>query len=393
MLCSRLYSLQTRTMKSLGWMWLLFILNLYPVFTAETCPGSTGCDSLPNPAEGARTGDNTCTGNTISFQCNDGFLLHGSSKRQCQENGQWSGMNVTCVERGNYWEYIKQEYNPLKWPTHYPKCGGDKQSPINIVTSDVLVNETLFGKSLQLKNFDSLLKTKFTNTGKSPTVLLDEKDGGNVPQITGGPLGDDTYTMLQFHLHYGSTGKAGSEHTLNGKEYAGELHMVHWNSDKYGNADNATSSPKGLAVVGVMVQVGDALPEFEKLSNQVEGVKYKGFSTSMANINVSAFLPASLDYYTYGGSLTTPPCYETVTWILLKEPISVSNDQLDAFRTILRTKNSSDDVELMQNNYRPPQSLNGRSVYLVSSSRAYKAAIFGGGVIVMTMYCVLKSLL
>ena len=116
--------------------------------------------------------------------------------------------------------------DPFKWPDYYPKCGGTVQSPIDISTNDVVVDKSLLDNPLQLSDFNSLLATTFTNTGKSPTVVLDVESGQKTPQMTGGPLADRTYTMLQFHVHYGSTSNLGSEHTIDGKEYAGEVSNI-----------------------------------------------------------------------------------------------------------------------------------------------------------------------
>ena len=77
-----------------------------------------------------------------------------------------------------------------------------------------------------------------------------------------------------------------------------------------------------------------------------------------------------MSYWTYEGSLTTPPLFETVTWIVFKKPMTVSKDQLDTMRNlkcnasctgrILSTFNYEDIP--MTDNYRPPQPLNERIV-------------------------------
>ena len=67
-------------------------------------------------------------------------------------------------------------------------------------------------------------------------------------------------------------------------------------------------------------------------------------------INVAGALTNTSRYYTYPGSLTTPPCTETVTWFVLHEYAQLSSEQFDAFRHILG------------NNFRPLQKRNGRTI-------------------------------
>lgn len=61
--------------------------------------------------------------------------------------------------------------------------------------------------------------------------------------------------MEQFHCHWGCSDNSGSEHTVDGTSYAGELHLVHWNSTKYNSFAEAAGHPDGLAVLGVFLQV------------------------------------------------------------------------------------------------------------------------------------------
>ena len=75
--------------------------------------------------------------------------------------------------------------------------------------------------------------------------------------IKGGPLpGDKWYALEQFHCHWGSSDMIGSEHTVNGKPFAAELHMVYWNAAKYDNFKQAMKCPDGLAVLAVFLEEG-----------------------------------------------------------------------------------------------------------------------------------------
>jgi carbonic anhydrase len=105
----------------------------------------------------------------------------------------------------------------------------------------------------------------------------------------------------------------------------------------------------GLAVIGVMMNVGDANPAFNRIVSTMpsrEGPAVK----ADASIDPSKLLPAERAYYQYAGSLTTPPCSEVVNWLLLREPISVAAVDVDAF------------AKLYPMNARPAQKPNRRFV-------------------------------
>lgn len=78
---------------------------------------------------------------------------------------------------------------------------------------------------------------------------------GTGSELTGGPLGDNIYKLEQFHCHWGSSNGKGSEHTVDGAAYSGELHLVHWNTTKYPSFGEAAAHPDGLAVLGVFLEV------------------------------------------------------------------------------------------------------------------------------------------
>ncbi|XP_021571805.1 carbonic anhydrase 1 isoform X2 [Carlito syrichta] len=183
-------------------------------------------------------------------------------------------------------------------------------------------------------------------------------DGKNV--LKGGPL-SDVYRLCQFHFHWGSTNDYGSEHTVDGVKYSGELHIVHWNSAKYSSFAEAASKPDGLAIIAVLMKVGQGNPKLQKVLDAVSAVKTKGKRAPFTNFEPSILLPSSLDYWTYFGSLTHPPLYESVTWFICKENISVSSEQLAQFRSLLSNAEGDSAVPILHNN-RPPQPLKGRTV-------------------------------
>ncbi|RXN12494.1 carbonic anhydrase 7-like isoform X1 [Labeo rohita] len=235
---------------------------------------------------------------------------------------------------GHDWGY-GEDNGPLEWYKDYPIADGNRQSPIDIVPAEAVFDARLSPISLSYNNCTSV---NISNNGHSVVVEFIDSDDRSV--IRGGPL-ENMYRLKQFHFHWGCKGCSGSEHTVGGKTYASELHLVHWNAVKYKSFSEAAAAPDGLAVLGIFLD-GNA-------------VDFKGF-------NPKCLLPNSLEYWTYPGSLTTPPLHESVTWIVLKEPIYVSEKQMGKFRTLLFNGEEEDERKRMENNYRPPQPLKGRKV-------------------------------
>lgn len=174
-----------------------------------------------------------------------------------------------------------------------------------------------------------------------------------------GPL-SGSYRLIQFHFHWGSSDGQGSEHTVNKKKYAAELHLVHWNT-KYGDFGKAVQQPDGLAVLGIFLKIGPASQGLQKILEALHSIKTKGKRAAFANFDPRCLLPGNLDYWTYPGSLTTPPLLECVTWIVLKEPITVSSEQMSHFRR-LNFNAEGDPEELMVDNWRPAQPLKNRKI-------------------------------
>ncbi|CAH3194834.1 unnamed protein product [Porites evermanni] len=193
-----------------------------------------------------------------------------------------------------------------------------------------------------------------TNKGKGLRISFDS----NVYNVSGGDL-TGTYTTVQFHLHWGSSNDKGSEHTVDGVMYPAEIHFVSYNT-KYPDIVESLSHSDGLAVLGVFLQVGSNENQaYKKFLDQISYVK----NMSGDEIKFSAFPLMSLlptektKYYRYPGSLTTPGCQEAVTWTVFKDPVEISQAQLD----VLRMMKYNDTVNIV-NNYRPVQMLSNREV-------------------------------
>uniref|UniRef100_I3JGP6 Carbonic anhydrase n=2 Tax=Oreochromis niloticus TaxID=8128 RepID=I3JGP6_ORENI len=251
------------------------------------------------------------------------------------------------------WGY-KPNNGPQKWVENFPIADGVRQSPIDIVPGQASYDAGL--KPLDLK-YDPSTCLDILNNGHSVQVTF--ADDTDSSRLTDGPI-SGLYRLKQFHFHWGASDDKGSEHTVAGTKYPAELHLVHWNT-KYASFSEAASKPDGLAVVGVFLKIGGENPNLQKLLDAFDTIKSKGKQTSFANFDPSTLLPGCLDYWTYDGSLTTPPLYESVTWIVCKEPITASSGQMAKFRTLLFSADGAA-PDCMVNNYRPPQPLKGRTV-------------------------------
>lgn len=170
--------------------------------------------------------------------------------------------------------------------------------------------------------------------------------------MQGGPI-TGKFIFEQMHFHWADH-DFGSEHLLDGNTaYSMEVHLVHYNS-KYQNFEEAASKHDGLAVAGFFIQgIGDHdCPEFTKITNGIARIQTVNSKTRLAADCLSFLKLQELGkhYYTYPGSLTTPPFFESVTWIVYRTPIYVSAGQVAVFRTLLDA-----DGKNILNNYRDVQ--------------------------------------
>lgn len=248
-------------------------------------------------------------------------------------------------------------YNPnaVDGPSNWAgDCStGKKQSPIDIKSANATIDKGL--GTFTLKNYDKKLNKTFSasNNGHALEMVFPER----VYNVSGGGL-TDVYTTVQFHFHWGADNSVGSEHTVNGKQYAAELHFVSYNT-KYASLSEAVSKPDGLAVLGLLIEVGEtnntAFSFLEKARNLVE--------TFSAIDDVPAFTFEHLlpddktKFFRYSGSLTTPTCLESVTWTVFNDHVKISQYQMNLLRALKKNETSP-----RFGNYRPVQPLNNRIV-------------------------------
>ncbi|KAI1286742.1 Carbonic anhydrase 6 [Halotydeus destructor] len=224
----------------------------------------------------------------------------------------------------------KGPFGPPFWSQFEKGCAGQAQSPINI-QSNIVSNPNL---ELVLENFDNQLNgLKFINRLYKVEADVDEPAAQTV---TGSAVGNQIYRLIQFHVHWGPNDYSGTEHAFRGRRYAMELHAV-WANDKYlAETDAATvrrrtfSQRDGLVVLAVLFR--SVLKNTAYLSNFFRGanrVKCNGQSTIVdLGQSLMSLFPKNLGhFYRYHGSLTTPPCAETVTWIVFRDLMPIAKWQ------------------------------------------------------------------
>ncbi|XP_075140937.1 carbonic anhydrase 4-like [Leptodactylus fuscus] len=257
--------------------------------------------------------------------------------------------------KSEQWCYTEESCGPSTW-TLQDSCNGSRQSPIDIAE----VSAQFSG---------SLGQFVFTNYSKKEALLTMRNTGHTVEisisdgvSISGGGL-PSTYLATAFHFHWGN-GTSGSEHRLSGKQYPMEMHIVHTKSGM--NLSQAKQDPSGIAVLGFFIDVMDSANKSQLggLSDLLVNVAIPGESLQLNSSFSLADLLGDVNlttYYRYNGSLTTPTCDQAVLWTVFKYPITVPSKVVKTFSSAVRY-NISGTLETMQNNFRPPQPLNGRSV-------------------------------
>uniref|UniRef100_A0A5F9D7Z7 Carbonic anhydrase n=1 Tax=Oryctolagus cuniculus TaxID=9986 RepID=A0A5F9D7Z7_RABIT len=261
----------------------------------------------------------------------------------------WRSSQHPCAHRGR-----SGALHPL-WTGLGPRPGGTRQSPIDIQWGDSVYDPHL--EPLRASYSAASCRCVW-NTGYLFQVEFDDATGDS--GVSGGPL-ENHYRLKQFHFHWGATNAWGSEHTVNGHVYPAELHLVHWNSARYQSYREAVVGEKGLAVVGVFLKLGAQHQALQQLVDVLPKVKHKDMRVAIGPFDPSCLLPACRDYWTYGGSLTTPPLAESVTWLIHREPIEVAQEQLSAFRTLVFSA-PGEEEKMMADNFRPLQPLMGRKL-------------------------------
>lgn len=220
-----------------------------------------------------------------------------------------------------HWSYTGHG-NPAQWaqlnPDYETCANGMAQSPINItkaVQTDLPALEFQYQETV----------ASIVNNGHTIQINL---ANGNFLKV-----GNQKLELLQFHFH------TPSEEQINGKRSNMVAHFVH------------KSAEGQLGVVALLIKSGARNKAFTSI---FQHLPRKGETISVENLklDLNAMLPSNKNYYTFTGSLTTPPCTENVQWIVLKQAVSLSPNQIKAFKNKYVF------------NARPVQALHNRAIFM-----------------------------
>ncbi len=218
-----------------------------------------------------------------------------------------------------HWSYAG-EAGPQSWAALAPEfatcSSGSRQSPIDIRGG--------LRVELDPVQFD-YRASRFGVLDNGHTIQVNMAAGNSISVL------GRRYDLLQFHFH------RPSEERIDGRAFDMVAHLVH--KDAEGR----------LAVVAVLLEGGSAQPVVQAVWNNLPLEKGEELPASVA-IDPASLLPTDRRYYTYMGSLTTPPCTEGVLWMVMKQPVQLSAQQIELF------------TRLYPMNARPLQSASGRLI-------------------------------
>jgi carbonic anhydrase len=218
-----------------------------------------------------------------------------------------------------HWDYAGAG-GPQAWSSLKPEfaacSSGQRQSPIDIRG----------GLSVDLEpvRFE-YQASRFAVVDNGHTVQVNLAQGNAIE------VGGKRFELLQFHFH------RPSEERIDGRQFEMSLHLVHKNSEGQ------------LAVVGLLFDKGQANAVMQQVWNNLPLEKNEEMQAASA-MELADLLPNDRRYFTYMGSLTTPPCSEGVKWIVMRQPVTLTKDQIDIF------------ARMYPMNARPIQSIAGRRI-------------------------------
>ncbi|KRZ68248.1 Carbonic anhydrase 7 [Trichinella papuae] len=251
-------------------------------------------------------------------------------------------------------------FSPGSWTKYFPAAKGNRQSPIDICASQAQFDEQLGDGNFQLNYFsEDCLEVRNVGTTWKIIVSPNAKSSLSAVHLPA------TYILTQIHCHWGTEPMNGSEHVIGGVGYAGEIHIVHRNAN-YSTMEEACKHSDGVAVVAVFLNESlDDNLALEPLVQMISKIQFKNESVTFPQgFDIKCLIPDKREFWTYEGSLTTPPCCECVLWTVFRAAIPISSRQLEVFRSLyaVPVEDSERNPMRLINNIRPVQAVNSRIV-------------------------------
>jgi NhaP-type Na+/H+ or K+/H+ antiporter/carbonic anhydrase len=249
----------------------------------------------------------------------------------------------------SHWVYMDQEHW-TKYNIEPNECGMEEEpeasypgeSPININATRATVTNN---STIQLSGFSFTREDlQIINNGHGIKIYVcrgsahDCRATGSFgiwPKQLRGITDDSTideYYLKDITFHWGSDESKGSEHAVCGKSAAGEVQMSFSNSAEVTSDRSNPYSGTKYVIISTMLQVGEE--DSQNYSSIFDKIPLNEYDTDKLDIKLDSLLALDYDtkYFTYAGSLTTPPCWQQVTWFISQNSVSVSKSQLDKLR-------------------------------------------------------------